>query len=565
MALDVIPSASRRVGLGDYKTRGAFFTPSTVTRFLADWAIRSESDMVLEPTCGEAAFLVEIVDVLRKRGASDHAIGEQVFGFDIDPVTVQRAAAALLSKGIRARLEVSDFFDVPTPQHIDGVVPHVQAVVGNPPFVRYQQFAGRTRAASQRAALAAGVSLSGLASSWAASLVHASRFLSPNGRIALVLPAELLTVNYAEPIRQFLHSRFERVDLVLFEQRVFEAALEDVVLLLAEGSGSCSHFRLHHVAGEHELANITFDGPRHPASLQASGKWTSRLFLPERVQALYEQVGDKHFQPLENYGVPKLGVVTGANKFFALRPSDVARLGLMDSHTASISPPGTRHLRGLVFTRQDWTDLAEADQPVHLLRLYGTVDPGHPASSLIRLGESLGVSQGYKCRCRDPWYVVPPVEIPDVFFTYMNHHFPRLVTNGAGVGCLNSMHGIRLLAHRQLAKAALPLAALNSLSLLGAEIVGRSYGGGVLKLEPREAASLPVLRPQWLAEAWVQLRPHKRRLENQLRRAGWPRVVAEVDQRILRDVLGIPTKDVRAIQDAVTSLRSRRLSRGRAA
>jgi len=33
---------------------------------------------------------------------------------------------------------------------------------------------------------------------------------------------------------------------------------------------------------------------------------------------------------------------------------------------------------------------------------------------------------------------------------------------------------------------------LNSVTLLGAELVGRSYGGGILKVEPKEADRLPV-------------------------------------------------------------------------
>ena len=41
------------------KLRGAFFTPQLVAQFVVDWAVRSANDRVLEPSCGEAAFLVE--------------------------------------------------------------------------------------------------------------------------------------------------------------------------------------------------------------------------------------------------------------------------------------------------------------------------------------------------------------------------------------------------------------------------------------------------------------------------------------------------------------------------
>ncbi|MDP9479947.1 MAG: SAM-dependent methyltransferase [Actinomycetota bacterium] len=51
------------------KARGAFFTPPELCNFVADWAVRSSSDTVLEPSCGEAAFLLAAGERLRTLGA----------------------------------------------------------------------------------------------------------------------------------------------------------------------------------------------------------------------------------------------------------------------------------------------------------------------------------------------------------------------------------------------------------------------------------------------------------------------------------------------------------------
>ncbi|MFP3802403.1 N-6 DNA methylase, partial [Paraburkholderia sp. SIMBA_027] len=48
------------------KERGAFFTPPAITRFIAQWAIRTSQDRVLEPAAGDAEFLVSAVDRLRE-------------------------------------------------------------------------------------------------------------------------------------------------------------------------------------------------------------------------------------------------------------------------------------------------------------------------------------------------------------------------------------------------------------------------------------------------------------------------------------------------------------------
>ena len=219
------------------KTRGAFFTPQTITGFLAEWAIRRPTDAVFEPSCGEAAFLAAVADRLHALGAPTIA-AEQLQGTDIDQVSVRTAVEVLGDRGVKGRLAIGDFFDTVPQRKFD-------AVIGNPPYVRYQAFAGAARAKGMRAALAQGVRLTALTSSWAPFVVHAASFLAQDGRLALVLPAELLAVNYAAPIRRFLMQRFADVRLILFEERVFPGVLEEVVLLLAEGCGPTNHCELH--------------------------------------------------------------------------------------------------------------------------------------------------------------------------------------------------------------------------------------------------------------------------------------------------------------------------------
>jgi len=518
---------------------------------------------VLEPTCGEAAFLVPIVAALRRRGATDAQIGRGIRGFDVEPRSVAEAQAALARLGIDGDLSVANLFEVDPPGRPGSSFPWMDAVVGNPPFIRYQRFGGRERALAQRAALSAQVrvELSGLASSWAASLVHASEFLAPDGRLAMVLPAELLTVNYAEPIRRFLQRRFASVDLILFEERVFQSALADVVLLLAEGTGRCDHFRLRHVRDEASLEGA-LTAPMRMASVRSGEKWTSSFLLDEGTHALYLRTSAQGFAPLSAYGTPRLGMVTGANRFFALRPSTVNEHGLCDADLLRISPPGTRHLRGLAFTARDWQNLADGDEPVHLLNLRQPIATGHPAAEMVRIGERSGVSDAYKCRIRRPWYVLPQAEIPDLFFTYMSHRFPRLIENRARVAYLNSMHGIRLEEHVRLAKCCLAPASFNSLTLLGAELTGRSYGGGVLKLEPREAGVLPVPGPDALEEAWRTIRTRKARLEGRFRQADWESVLTEIDEAVLVGALGMARDEVSALRTAAAELRLRRLRKG---
>lgn len=546
------------IGLSSRKARGAFFTPPAIADYLAAWAVaKNPHAKVLDPTCGEAVFLLAAGSRLKELGRSQADLDEQLFGVDLHDQSVGEAYRLLTEDGLDARLIAQDFFSVPSPDELGCPLPLMDAVIGNPPFIRYQLHNGDVRKRSVRAALAQGVRLSGLASSWAALVVHASSFLKPEGRLAMVLPAELLTVNYAEPVRRWLRKRFAAVHLVMFERLQFHGALEKVVLVVAHGSGGCDAFALWHLEDAEDLERVHgFDSlPVTPAN---EGKW-SDLLLPIRQRQLFRRVTDEAFTSLRSYGSPELGTVTGANSFFALSESTRNEYKLDERLLARISPPGTRHLRGTSFTKGDWERLRDADERVWLLH----PDPSSRSKGLKRYveeGERKGVQEAYKCSIRDPWWRPPLVSAPDLFFTYMSHRFPRLITNTARVSFVNSMHGLRLRQDvPKWTKSALPLLALNSITMLGAEIFGRSYGGGILKMEPREAASLPVPSLSVLQKAWEALKEDRTGLDRQLRAGHWTMVLAKVDDVLLRQTLGLSGEEMAELHEAARMLRERRI------
>jgi adenine-specific DNA-methyltransferase len=348
------------------KARGAFFTPPAIAQFLTDWAIADDPEArVVDPTCGDGVFLLAAGERLRDLETTPDAIRAQLTGVDVHEPSLRQTRSLLREGGLHATLINSDFFEALTPAQIGGRIGWQDAVVGNPPFVRYQDYGVDARKLAASAALAQGVRLSGLASSWAPMLVHASGFLKPEGRLAMVVPAELLTVSYAEPIRRWLRRRFRAVSLVLFEELQFEHAEEQVVLLTARGTGGCDAFTLYHVRDAEDLARRhIFDASS--AALGDDGKWTD-LILPHGSRQLFRRVATEQFTRLDTYGTPELGTVTGANEFFAISEVTRRKYNLPENLLRPISPPGTRHLKGLAFTRAQWEELRLAGQRVWLL------------------------------------------------------------------------------------------------------------------------------------------------------------------------------------------------------
>jgi hypothetical protein len=275
------------------------------------------------------------------------------------------------------------------------------------------------------------------------------------------------------------------------------------------------------------------------------------------VRQLFRSVADRMAR-LDVYGTPALGTVTGNNDYFTMSEVTRAKYGIPEHHLVRISPPGTKHFKGLHFSRAQWEELKLTGKRVWLLYPQKPVR-GKGLAAYLEQGRTEGVDQAYKCTVRDPWWRPPVVPVPDLFFTYMSHRYPRLIHNSASVTFVNSMHGLRF---RDDAPAescvALPLLALNSATMLGAEVMGRSYGGGILKMEPREAAALPVPAPDALIAAWRALERDAPNLDAALKRGEWWTVVATVDQVLLKQTLGLSNDQVMAIRDAATLLRVRR-------
>ncbi|MDH6193874.1 hypothetical protein M2272_000495 [Mycobacterium frederiksbergense] len=531
------------------KARGAFFTPAQITDYLAQWAVRSAEERILEPSAGDAAFLVAATRRLQELGVELP---------ELDGVEIHRSSAATARRrvseaGGRARIRTADFF---------GIEPRAEytAVIGNPPYIRYQEFRGAARALSRRAALKAGVTLSGLASSWAAFTVHAALFLRPGGRLALVLPAELLSVNYAAAVRKFLFDRFASVELVMFDEQVFPEAEADVVLLLADGfgGGPCGHAVIHRARNADSLTSELAQrrwSPRDPAD-----KWVSGLIGSGPVDALHGLHAEGHFTPLEGWGDTTLGMVTGNNGYFALSPERVRELGLRRTDLLPLSPPGSAHLRGLGLSAEQLARLGEDGRSIHLFRPAGT--PSAAAQRYIDAGHAAGVHLAYKCRVRQPWYLVPLVNPADLLLTCMNADTPRLVTNRAKAHHLNSVHGVYLRdGMRTLGRDLLGLAALNSVTVLHAEIVGRSYGGGILKIEPREADRWLVPAPGLVEARAGQLRAIRRRVASLLERGALLDAIDLVD-----DALGLVSQiALEPVRAARHSLATRRTVRSRRA
>jgi adenine-specific DNA-methyltransferase len=449
------------------KRSGAYFTPDEVSEALVAWACRKPTDRMIDPSCGDGQFL---------------APHRNSVGIEQNPVSahraIERAPGALVHEG--------DFFTwaIETRERFE-------CAAGNPPFIRYQSFKGEMRRRALDLCLDLGARFTGLTSSWAPFIVATAGLLKRGGRMAFVVPAEIGHAPYAAPLLDYLVTSFSTVQIVAVRKKLFPMLSEDCWLLYTEGFG-----------GKADAIDLTVVDEFVPGRVPPKPVmkidleewrtvWNRRLrpyLLPASVRGLYaEALADSRTHRLADFATVGIGYVSGHNDFFHLRPSDATRLRI----PSAFLQPSLRNGRAMPdkqITKATVEKWKQSDAPVLLLRLASNQEL--PATVRNYLDSSAGheARQGYKCRNRAPWYAVPDVQIPDFVMSYMSGRNVNLVRNAAGVSCTNSVHSIRV-RDQELASKLLPEWS-SPFVRLSCELEGHALGGGMLKLEPREAGRI---------------------------------------------------------------------------
>ncbi len=555
------------------KLRGGYYTPSNVARWLARWAIRSGAERVLEPSCGDGVFVEAAARELDRHNKSwAHGL-PQLVGIELVEEEARKAKAKAGSLLGEKRVDVrcADFFgwmtiaklqlfdrnETPRPGLFD-------VLIGNPPFIRYQNFPEPSRTQAMHFMQSQGLRPNRLTNIWVPFVVAGISLLREHGRLAMVIPAELLQVTYAGQLRQRLADSFRRITIYACNEMFFEHAEQEVVLLLAEGKlaivDSTNKCDISLVEADSVMELLQSDPQLAKRSTRPkivqhdSEKWLKYFLDTGEIDFMRSLREHTEICTLRQHASVDVGVVTGNNSFFVLNQEQVVTFDVADFVIPLVGR--SSQLSGTVLKAAELHEIARAGKPVYLLHLAQRPLREFTAGlhRMIAAGEKNGVHLGYKCSIRKPWYRVPAVWEPDCFFFRQIYNFPRIVVNSAGATSTDTIHRMRC-------KSSAGRIASNiytHLTAASAEIEGRSYGGGVLELEPTEAERLLV--PRQLNGAM----PIKE--ADRLVRAGRiEEVLEQNDQLVLQRSLGLSKGDCAILKRIWTKMRDRRISRRRRA
>jgi tRNA1(Val) A37 N6-methylase TrmN6 len=233
---------------------GVHYTPDAVAEIVTAYAVREPTDVVLDPAAGAGTFVTMAYQRKRALGCTHEEALAETYGVEIADFAASLTGLGLALADSQAasaypRVVKSDFFLTRPGAPTDLVLPGLgtiampealDAIIGNPPYVRFEERSPAERLELEhllRAAHARGVAdypnFTGKADLWAFFVAHAFSFLKPGGRLAFVLSWSLLSTTYGDAVLSFL-ARYFTVDAVI-DSKVerFFAAKQNTVLLLA--------------------------------------------------------------------------------------------------------------------------------------------------------------------------------------------------------------------------------------------------------------------------------------------------------------------------------------------
>lgn len=537
------------------KLRGGYYTPEPIADFICRWAITSAEDSTLEPSCGDGNFLEAAIKRYMELGVSTEDLSGKVQGVELSEVEADKALERISQYGLNGTTVVnSDFFRF-IRQNEDR---RYDVVVGNPPFIRYQTFPEEHRNRAITLMAEVGLIPNKLTNIWVPFLVVSASRLTENGRLAMVIPAELFQVKYAADTRVFLSKFFERITIVTFRKLVFDTIQQEVVLLLCEKKvPDRAGIRVVELSGLADLQAVDLekllDKPVKKIE-HTTEKWTKYFLNETEIELLRRIKADDRIQTCGDYMDVDVGVVTGRNEFFMMNGEQVATWQVQPYLRPVVSK--SPHLKGITFKLEDYAMNEESGYPVHLF-----LPPNQPFEDLpeacrqyIVYGEDKRYNTGYKCQIRKRWYITPSLKVPDGFALRQVHEFPKLALNEANALSTDTIHRVRFKSGVDGGLAVVSF--LNSLTFAFSEILGRSYGGGVLTFEPTEVEELPM---PFLVDSQIDLR----KIDALMRQKKIHEVLDIVDKALLIDQLGFSIDEVAQFRAIWKKLSGRRIGRKR--
>ncbi|MEO6724869.1 MAG: N-6 DNA methylase [Blastocatellia bacterium] len=468
------------------REKGQFWTPDWIAEAMVEYALAGGSRKLFDPAVGAGAFFRAAKAVSKERGVT-----LSLAGAEIDQTALAQAEQQGLSASDLAQVRIADFVLDPPPSRLT-------AIVANPPYIRHHRISAAIKEKLKRLGKEiTGKMLDGRAGLHIYFLIRALDLLNEDGRLAFIMPADTCEGIFAGDLWKWVARNFCLDAVVTFASGASPFPQVDTNPLIflirkAKPQETLLWVRCHE-AGSNQLRSwIASDfGSTSQTTFSVAIRQLDEAIATGLSRGPNETVVGGPI--LGDFAKVLRGVATGANEYFFLTKQQAEQFHI--SPKFLIPAIGrTRDVPDDEITPAILNLLAEQGRPTWLLSLNGKPVEQYPQAiqSYLQEGEELGLPQRPLISQRRPWYKMESRVTPPILFAYLGRRNSRFIRNHAGVVPLTCF--LCVYPHRGEQDYVQRLwSVLNHPeTIANLPLIGKSYGSGAVKVEPRALERLPL-------------------------------------------------------------------------
>ena len=471
---------------------GQYATPSplalSMLEFSKQFFLENQKIQFLDPAFGTGSFYSALLNKYPHNRISDAK------GYEID--LHHGKLAKEIWQGSQLRLKIADFTNEPPPSSDSD---RANLIICNPPYVRHHHISRDDKIRLGKIVKKiTGEKISGLSGLYCYFLLLSHDWLANGGVAGWLIPSEFMDVNYGKIIKQYLLENVTLIRIHRFESEdlQFNDALVSSAIVWLIKKKSTSNYSIEFTCGG------TLNEPKiveriNRNDLKKLAKWTKFPFISPKIHSSTNIL-------LKDLFVIKRGLATGSNNHFIMTPERANELEIPKEFLTPILP-SPRYVPDII-TADKGGYPGNVKQLV-LFNCKKTIDEikeNYPSVyAYIQFMIKEGINNRYLSKSRTPWYKQEERSPAPIVCTYMGRndgiHVPfRFILNQSNAIATNVyllMYPKPLLQKEIANNPELLFSLWQAMNKIPIEILiheGRTYGGGLHKVEPKELAQVPV-------------------------------------------------------------------------
>lgn len=468
------------------REKGQFWTPEWIAEPMTEYVLADKGGLLFDPAVGTGVFF-RAAKVI----ASEKGLTVRFAGMEIDPAILSRALEYGLSRDDIASVRISDFVLQPPKTKL-------QAIVANPPYIRHHRLDRERKVQLKKLAIQiVGRQLDGRAGLHIYFLIRALSLLQENGRLAFIMPADTCEGKFASDLWTWITRNFALDAVITFSPEATPFPNVDTNPLI---------FFIRNAPPNAQFLWVKCYRP----ATDALKRWVRSGFKEVSEQDLFVTVRDLKEglftglsrEPLTDHNARYVlgdfvrvirGIATGANDFFFMTNEKAIKLGIPEEYFVK-AIGRTRDVPGDEISHEIIERLERQGRPTLLLALSGDDVEAFPYSirRYLQEGESFGLHRRPLIAQRKPWYRMEVRVPPPFLFAYLGRRNSRFIRNTAGVVPLTGFLCVYPKDNRKEHLELIWKILNHPDTLANLSRIGKTYGDGAIKVEPRSLEKLPI-------------------------------------------------------------------------